>query len=111
MTKATHSIAHVEERHIRWFVLGYFMEHMRNTGTGGRPGDQWPGSAYFHETMVRVLAYMQGQVGLDASFSDMQVDVALKAKKLFKPVPLTIEGGVCEKCGGPNMAHMAGGCQ
>ena len=115
MRQATHSIEHIDAKHLAWFIAGAMHEYCDRSG-----------ALAAHETRLRqdyinnpvevTLGYLKGTRDLDGTCSDMQCTVAMEARKVFKPIKIAgakppVEGGVCEHCGGPNMDHMGGSCR
>jgi len=109
MRLATHSIAHVELKHITWFVHGAVYAWCDQTN-GIAYKDKELRDLYVQDTVNLVIAYMKGERDLDGRCSDLQVVIASEAKAVFRPVPVKIDGGTCEFCGEPNLAHMSGPC-
>lgn len=84
MKTATHSISHIDLKHLRWFVYGAVAEWDRASGANLGTTSL---VHYSSVTETKVLAYLSGITDADASFSDLQCTIALEAKALFKPVP------------------------
>lgn len=84
MRKATHSIAHIEPKHLAWFVAGAVHAHCDRTGSLS-PHETELRKVYIDQTLAVVCGYLSGQRDLDGSCSDMQCDVAMEARKVFRP--------------------------
>lgn len=84
MRKATHSITHIEHKHVLWFVAGAVHEYCDRTQALA-PAEHDKRLSYIDSTVEVTLGYMRGVRDLDGSCSDLQCDVAMEARKVFQP--------------------------
>jgi len=82
---AKYATSHIEPKHVLWFVTGAVIEHCNRLGVSPRPMDRTAYEGYINETLDVVWGYLRGSRTLDGRCSDMQCDLAMEARKLFKP--------------------------
>jgi hypothetical protein len=87
---AKYKTAHIEPKHVRWFVHGAVHDYCNQTHALA-PHEHQKRADYVERTLEVVWGYLRGTKTLDGSCSDLQCNVALEAFKVFKPEPLTAE--------------------
>ncbi len=71
-----------DHTHLLWFVTGAVHKYFSDTN---QPTSGVNFESYLHDTIHKVVGFLRGTQNADASFSDMQCNVALAAETLFQP--------------------------